>query len=173
MTPDAYGELVVALGPDLVSAVAAEYLLHWSPRGDARRDAPDSFADLGALVRTAGTAAEGVTVSLPGVPNRRLPTVGRTFVAAFGRELGQSPSQLAVYAAQAGEVLLDAIARSDGTRRSVVARLFETRVTNGLLGSFSIDPNGDTTTSSVAIYRIDHGTPRILRVITPPRSLTR
>jgi branched-chain amino acid transport system substrate-binding protein len=135
--------------------------------------APDSFADFGALVRTAGTAAEGVTVSLPGLPNERLPTAGREFVAAFGREVGESPSPLAVYAAQAAEVLLDAIARSDGTRASVVARLFETKVTKGLLGSFSIDSNGDTTASAVTIYRIVHGAPSIFRVITPPRSLTR
>ena len=39
--------------------------------------------------------------------------------------------------------MLDAIARSDGTRDDVTAKLFGTHVTNGLLGTFRFDANGD------------------------------
>jgi hypothetical protein len=45
----------------------------------------------------------------------------------------------AVYGAQAAEIFLDAIARSDGTRASVTRELFETRVEDGLLGNISFD----------------------------------
>jgi hypothetical protein len=55
----------------------------------------------------------------------------------------------------------------------VTAQLFKTRVTDGLLGNFSIDRNGDTTAGSVTIYRILHGRPAVMSVITPPASLTR
>jgi ABC-type branched-subunit amino acid transport system substrate-binding protein len=62
-----------------------------------------------------------------------------------------------VYAAQATEVLLDAIARSDGTRPSVLEELFATRITNSLLGSFGFDANGDISESPVTIVRVPGG----------------
>jgi branched-chain amino acid transport system substrate-binding protein len=169
--PDAVFLAVGGLGAPAVGVLIKDLRAQFGPR--LKLIAPDSFADFASLVRLAGTAAEGMTVSLPGVPNEQLPNVGKAFVAAFGKEIGQQPMQQSVYAAQATEVLLDAIARSDGSRASVVAQLFKTKVTNGLLGTFSIDANGDTTASPVTIYRIVHGAPRIFRVITPARSLTR
>ena len=50
-------------------------------------------------------------------------------------------------------MLLDAIARSDGSRASVLRELFRTHVRNGLLGSFGFDARGDTTESPVTILR--------------------
>jgi hypothetical protein len=72
---------------------------------------------------------------------------------------------------QAAAVLLDAIAASDGTRASVTRNLFRTRVEDGILGTFELDGNGDTTAGGVTIYRIERGKPRVLTVITPPKSL--
>ncbi len=40
-------------------------------------------------------------------------------------------------------MLLDAIAKSDGTRGSVIDNVFKTHVNNGLIGSFSLNKNGD------------------------------
>ena len=77
---------------------------------------------------------------------------------------GERPS----YWARAAEVLLDAIARSDGTRASVTAELFKTKIVNGILGSFSFDRNGDTTSGAVTIYRIVRGKPTVFKVIRPP-----
>jgi ABC-type branched-subunit amino acid transport system substrate-binding protein len=72
-----------------------------------------------------------------------------------------------VYAAQAAQVLIDAIARSDGTRRSVTRELFATKVRDGLLGDFDITPSGDTTAGAVTIYRIHDGRRRLVTVIEP------
>lgn len=134
--------------------------------------APDSFADFGELVRDTGVAAQGMTVSVPGLPNG-LPLQGKAFVAAFSRLVGQTPTQFSAYWAQAAVVLLDAIGRSDGTRASVTAQLFKTNVKNGILGSFSIDANGDTTARSVTIYRIAQGRSRVFKVIRPPSRVAR
>jgi hypothetical protein len=38
-----------------------------------------------------------------------------------------------------------------------VKELFATRVTNGILGSFSFDRNGDIVPRQVGIYRFEHG----------------
>jgi len=83
---------------------------------------------------------------------------GARFVERFRRtQPGAEISPEAVYAAQAAEVLLDAIARSDGTRRSVVEELFRTRVEGGLLGSFGFDANGDVTSGPITIVRVRTG----------------
>jgi DNA-binding SARP family transcriptional activator/ABC-type branched-subunit amino acid transport system substrate-binding protein/streptogramin lyase len=134
---------------------------------------PDGYSDFVKLVSVAGSAAEGVTVSIPGLPSSELPDAGKKFVAAFGKTVGETPSPSSVYAAEAAEVLVDAIARSDGTRASVTKELLATRVSNGLLGTFSFDANGDPTASAVTIYRIEHRKAKVFRVITPPRSLVR
>ena len=119
---------------------------------------PDGLTPLPILVQQAGRAALGMHVSLPGVVTERLPPSGTRFVRDFGRtQAGVEIDPYSVYAAQATDVLLDAIARSDGTRASIVQELFRTRIRNGLLGSFGFDANGDVTEGPVTILRVHHG----------------
>ena len=87
----------------------------------------------------------------------------------------------AIYAAQVAQIVLDALARSDGTRASVIAELFRTRVRDGLLGDFEFDRRGDISASPITIMRVAHGgtSTRILsveggvveRVARPPARL--
>jgi branched-chain amino acid transport system substrate-binding protein len=120
--------------------------------------APDGLTPLGLLVQKGGTGALGTYVSLGGAVTERLPAAGARFVERFSRAHGGvevEPST--VYAAQATEVLLDAIARSNGTRSSVLEQLFGTHVKAGLLGTFAFDANGDTTESPITILRVSRG----------------
>ncbi len=107
--------------------------------------APDGFALYDDLAKLAGPAAKGVYVSQYGIANERLPPRGRAFLESFarGRPTGAGPDYGAAYGAQAAEILLDAIARSDGTRASVTREVFRTRVTDGILGDIRFDSNGD------------------------------
>ena len=114
--------------------------------------APDSFAGPD-MARALGRAGEGMYVTFPGIPLEKLPPGGRRFVRAFGRSSSELKMLYAPEAAQATEVLLDAIGRSDGTRMSVVRELFATKVRDGVLGTFSFDRFGDVVPSPVAIYR--------------------
>ena len=76
-----------------------------------------------------GRAAENIAVFAPGLPVQRLGPAGRRFVREFGAsQPGGKVSTEAVYAAQATEILLDAIARSDGTRPSVTRALLATDI---------------------------------------------
>ena len=132
--------------------------------------APDGFvAEF--LVDEMGSAAEGMLLSQSGPSIHGLPPRGRSFVEAFTREVGAPPLPYTLYAAQATEVLLDAIARSDGTRASVARELFRTRVRGGLMPDFEVGRSGDTTLTNVTIYEIRDGRQRVLRDITPPPSL--
>jgi branched-chain amino acid transport system substrate-binding protein len=112
-----------------------------------------------------GSSGEGLYVLDLGVARDRLPVAGRRLLRALG--LSPAGRSLAPEAAQATEVLLDAIARSDGTRASVVDELHETKVENGILGSFSFDRFGDMVPASVSIYRVRDGrlvTERVVRL---------
>jgi branched-chain amino acid transport system substrate-binding protein len=131
--------------------------------------APDGF-DPGTAV-LAGAAAEGMTISQPGPASDDLSREGKQFVASFSKKFGGEPTRYVVNAAQAIDVLLYAIARSDGTRASVTTNLFRTRVSNGILGSFWITPTGDTTLNAVAIYRIIGGEVTTFATVVVPDAL--
>ena len=135
--------------------------------------APDGFTPISADVQGAGAAAEGMTVSVAGLPNEKLGSGGKKFVSGFQSATGKSPDPYSVYAAQAAEVMVQAIAKSDGSRASVAANLFKTDVKNGILGTFRINKNGDTTSNPVTVYRIKGGQQTTYKVITPPTSLVK
>jgi branched-chain amino acid transport system substrate-binding protein len=136
--------------------------------------APDGFTPVSAVVQEAGASnANGMTVSVAGLPNSELKGAGKKFIAGFGKSVGSAPDPYSVYAAQAAEVLLAAIERSNGTRADVAKQLFKTRVNNGILGSFAINANGDTSSNPVTIYMVKGGKSTTYKVIVPPVSLVR
>jgi YVTN family beta-propeller protein len=117
--------------------------------------APDGFSRMADLLQIVGPAARGMYVSVQGVPTDRLSPEGLTLVQELRTANPDLNDYWAAYGAQAAEVLLDAIARSDGTRSSVLEALFATEVEDGIIGSFGFDANGDTTSASISILRPD------------------
>jgi branched-chain amino acid transport system substrate-binding protein len=109
----------------------------------------------GPLFQFAGSAARGVYIATSLALNGPLGSAARQFVTRFAATRPGAPVNAAVlYAAQATDVLLNAIARSDGTRRSVTHALLSTCVHNGILGSFCFDASGEPTATPVAILQV-------------------
>ena len=134
--------------------------------------APDGFTPVSAVVQGAGTAANGMYISVAGVPNEQLGPAGQTFVKSFGAtQTSGTVDPYSTYAAQAALVLLSSIGSSDGTRAGVASQLLTAKVINGLLGTFSINKNGDTTSNPVTQYKVVNGASTTYKVITPPLSL--
>jgi len=148
-------ELHAALGPDVPLQV------------------PDGFRGIEDLVTLTGPAAKSLYVSESGIANDKTPPIaaprpsvprprdkrpppGRQFLdpsaAARGGKGGQDLS--ASYGAQGAEILLDAIARSDGTRASVLEEIRRTRIENGILGDIRFDAQGDLVVTPFTIYRV-------------------
>ena len=124
---------------------------------DVQLLAPDGFAH-GDVAQGLGPAGEGMLVTVVGIPAELLPPTGKEFIREFGTAVDEPAGLGAPEAAQATEVLLDAIARSDGTRASVVEELFATEVEHGILGSFSFDRFGDIVPAPIGVYRFENGT---------------
>ncbi|HET6624688.1 MAG TPA: ABC transporter substrate-binding protein [Gaiellaceae bacterium] len=119
--------------------------------------AGDSFQPTEELLAAAGPAAIGMYVTTTAIAHEGLSDEGRRFLRGFRRTQpgGVAPSVLYVTeAAQAAEVLLEAIARSDGTRASVLGELRGLEMEDGLVGSFRFDANGDITPAAFTVLRI-------------------
>jgi DNA-binding SARP family transcriptional activator/ABC-type branched-subunit amino acid transport system substrate-binding protein/streptogramin lyase len=149
--------------------------------------ASHGFSRAADVLDLAGKAGEGLYVSTAGTPTRLLPEAGRQFVDHFR---SSRPGWLAAdyywapYGAQAAAVLLDAIARSDGTRESVLRQLRATRIEDGILGRVTFNESGDIRPAAIVILRIKRGGKGLTewapdftdgavfdRVIRPPTSL--
>jgi branched-chain amino acid transport system substrate-binding protein len=135
--------------------------------------APDGFTPISADVQQAGSKnAEGMYVSVAGLPNDQLPAGGQKFVKDFSAANGgTAPDPYSVYAAQAADVMLAAISASDGTRAGVASSLFKVNIKGGILGDVSFNPNGDVTSNPVTIYQVVHGKSSVHKVIVPALSL--
>jgi branched-chain amino acid transport system substrate-binding protein len=106
---------------------------------------PDGWTPESATA-AAGSAAQGFLISYAGQPLATLGKTGKAFIAglrSYAKVKGQMPPY-PVYQGQSAQILLGAIARSNGTRKSVTAQLFKTNVKNGIMGTFHFDRNGDT-----------------------------
>jgi ABC-type branched-subunit amino acid transport system substrate-binding protein/streptogramin lyase len=126
-------------------------------------------------------AVHGMYVATSDVPRSQLDETpaARRFLDDFGPDVAGA---YVLEAAQATELVLGAIARSDGTRASVLEQLRASRVENGILGSFRFDRNGDLTPAQVPIARITGSTSPdsspledavVDRVVEIPRRLIR
>jgi branched-chain amino acid transport system substrate-binding protein len=118
----------------------------------------DGFLPIPVLLRQTRGLAAGMYVTAAAAFPGNLPVAGREFLRRFAAAHPEQPaSGFTAYAAQAAEVLLEAIRNSDGTRRSVTAELLRVRVRDGVLGTFAFDTQGDPTRAMVTVFRVSPG----------------
>ena len=137
---------------------------------DALIVTPDAF--LG-LARDIGAVGEGMLVTATGAPVERLPLAGSRFVRALGVPLARLHGTWTPEAGQSADTLLEAIARSDGTRESVTKELRAIRVENGIVGSFGFDADGDVDPAVFTLYRFAGGREVLVGRIPVPVDLSR
>jgi branched-chain amino acid transport system substrate-binding protein len=135
---------------------------------DATLIAPDGFSD----PKSNGATFDGSYVSVAGQPPTGLKGEGKKFVDDFGAQIGTTPNPYSQYGAQAMDVMLDAIEKSDGTRGSVAAALNGLKVTDGIIGTFTLNAKGDTSLAPITIYQQKAGKLNPLKTVIPSKSLT-
>jgi branched-chain amino acid transport system substrate-binding protein len=118
------------------------------------------FFDVTDVLRRAGAAGHNVYVATNDLPRAAMPQTPAA--RRFESNLGEPATQLlgVLEVGQAAELVVQAIARSDGSRASVLHALRTGNVKNGLLGTFGFDHNGDNTAPLVPIVRIVGRSPR-------------
>ena len=119
--------------------------------GEVKLFAPDGFTTQ-QTIDEAPEATPGMFMSVAGVPIDEFKGAGAEFAEKLKPRIGGKPvDPYAIYGAQAAQIMLDAIAASDGSRADVIAKMFEAEVTDGYLGSFEINDTGDPTGAEGAV----------------------
>jgi branched-chain amino acid transport system substrate-binding protein len=107
---------------------------------------PDGFTTDAIFDRSQGGTpnAAGSYFSVAGVGIDQYKGAALKFINGFKSQLNGKPvDPYAILAAQAAQVLLGAIEKSDGSRSDVISKVYATKVNDGLIGSFSFNKNGD------------------------------
>jgi branched-chain amino acid transport system substrate-binding protein len=141
---------VAVLGPNAATASEGVVLI-----------APDGFTTQATVEPDEGGAdeADGMFLTVAGAPLDQLGPAGKEFAAAFEEQFaselkGNPVDPYSAYGAQAAEVFLDAIAAGGADRAAVLDALFATVVTDGILGSFQFNENGDPSPGEGAVVAI-------------------
>jgi len=91
----------------------------------------------------------------------KYPPAGQKFFQDYKTTYGdQNPDPYALYGYETMSLALDAIKRAGdkgNDRQAVIQQLFATKDRQSVLGTYSIDQNGDTTTTDYGLYKIDNG----------------
>jgi len=132
---------------------------------------PDGFTTDAVFQRAEGGTpnAKGAFFSVAGVGIDKYKGAALTFINGFKSTLGgKAVDPYAILGAQAGIVLLKAIADSDGSRSDVIAKVYATEVTDGLIGNFEFNENGDLSGAKGAavLFTIYKGTTKLNTLLT-------
>jgi branched-chain amino acid transport system substrate-binding protein len=103
--------------------------------------------------------ASKVKVTVATLSPDEYPPEGQDFFKQFTKKYGEAnPDPYAIYGYEAMRLALDAIQRSKtGAKEDVVKALFDTKDRQSVLGTYSIDENGDTTLTDYGVYSISGG----------------
>jgi branched-chain amino acid transport system substrate-binding protein len=130
---------------------------------DAHLYGPDGIAESGfANPKDGGiptSDGKRVKVTVATLNPDSYPPEGQEFFKQFASEYGnQHPDPYAIYGYEAMRLVLDAIERAgSGDKEAVLKALFDTKDRQSVLGTYSIDENGDTTLTDYGVYSIDNG----------------
>ena len=130
---------------------------------DAKLYGPDGVAEAGFFDPKEGgipaDVAAKVKVTVATLSPDEYPAEGQQFFADFAKKYGEkNPNPYSIYGYEAMRLALDAIERSEtGEKPDILRALFETADRQSVLGTYSIDDNGDTTLTDYGVYTIDGG----------------
>jgi len=99
----------------------------------------------------------------------KYPPAGKQFFGAYKKAYpGAQPDPYAIYGYESMSLALDAIKRAGGNgnnRQDVINALFNTKNRQSVLGTYSIDKDGDTSITDYGLYKIVGGQPTFDKVI--------
>ena len=140
---------------------------------DAKLFGPDGVAEESFADPKEGgvpaSVAKRILVTVATLSPDEYPEAGKKFFADFEKEYQEAnPSPYAIYGYESAALILDAIERAGdqgNDRAAVLEALFSTKDRESVLGTYSIDPNGDTTLTDYGIFVVKDGELEFDRVI--------
>jgi branched-chain amino acid transport system substrate-binding protein len=139
---------------------------------DAKLLGPDGITTA-SFAKTIGKAERQTLLTAANLPAENYPASGREFFAEFEKKHGRTPDTFAIYGYEMMALTLDAIARAGdrgNDKQVVLEQLYETRDRDSVLGTYSIDKNGDTTLNAFGGYGVKDGKLKFVRTLSGPDS---
>jgi branched-chain amino acid transport system substrate-binding protein len=130
---------------------------------DAQLYGPDGVSEAGFFDPKEGgipaNVAQRVKTTVATLSPDEYPPEGQEFFDAFREKYDEpNPNPYAIYGYEAMRLALDSIERSGtGEKADILGALFDTTDRESVLGTYSIDENGDTTLTDYGVYTIDGG----------------
>jgi branched-chain amino acid transport system substrate-binding protein len=130
---------------------------------DAGLYGPDGIAETGFVSEKDGGIPAAlnpqVKVTVATLSPDQYPPEGQEFFKQFTEKYGvDNPDPYAIYGYEGMMLALDAIERSgDGSKENIKKALFETKDRSSVLGTYSIDANGDTSLTDYGAYSVENG----------------
>lgn len=116
--------------------------------------APDANKE-SAFLEAAGPAANGCLVTLGGLPPEKMNPAAQAWYARYRQRYQSEPEAYAIYSYEAAQITLKAIARvGDKDRTRIRQAVMATKNYEGLLGTWSFDPQGDTTLKTMSGFEV-------------------
>jgi branched-chain amino acid transport system substrate-binding protein len=130
---------------------------------DAKLYGPDGVAEAAFTDPKEGGIPTSVgaktTLTVATLAPDKYPPEGQEFFKQYGEKYGdKTPDPYAIYGYEAMNLALDSIKRAgSGDKQKILEALFATKDRKSVLGSYSIDKNGDTSLTDYGVYKIDNG----------------
>ncbi len=111
-----------------------------------------------AFVDGAGDAAEGAYITFGGLPPTALEGAGAVWAEGMRERVGREPDAYSVYAFDCAVHVIQAIdAVQSKDRAAILDHMFNIGDFRGLLGTYSFDDNGDTTSGTISLNVVQDG----------------
>jgi branched-chain amino acid transport system substrate-binding protein len=122
---------------------------------EAKLFGPDGVATVDFTKEIPDKVQKQTFMTAPTVSPDELPPAGQKFYEDYSAEYGEAEDEIdpyAVYGYEAMDVVLDAIEKGGDDRQAVIDAFFATENKESVLGSYSIDDDGDTTLTTYGGY---------------------
>jgi branched-chain amino acid transport system substrate-binding protein len=130
---------------------------------NAKLYGPDGVAESGFVDPKQGgipaDVAKRVKVTVATLSPDQYPPEGKKFFSDYTAKYGEkNPDPYAIYGYEAASLALDAIKRANSSDRAEILKaIFATKDRKSVLGTYSIDQNGDTTLTDYGVYSVSNG----------------
>ncbi|WP_028066693.1 branched-chain amino acid ABC transporter substrate-binding protein [Solirubrobacter soli] len=136
---------------------------------NAKLYGPDGTCESGFINKDTGIPADVAArykCTSPTLPPDQLPATGQQFFKDYAAKFGGTPDPYSIYGYESMQLALDAIKRSKtGEKADIVKALFATKDRESALGKYSIDANGDTSSTDMALDGVEDGQLKFIKVI--------
>jgi ABC-type branched-subunit amino acid transport system substrate-binding protein len=150
--------VLYAGGPGREAANALNAAAASNPK--VRLFVPSALADPAFVATLSPAAQRALYASAAGLPPSGLPPAALSFASQFRLAYGHLPAGEALFGYAAMQAVIDALVAAGpkaSNRGTVVSRLIGQRVTDSVLGAYSIDKQGDTSFDTFVIERVRRG----------------